>query len=134
VLFSGRVDWHVEPGAERLVADPDRLRTALTNLLVNALEAMAETAREDHRLEVRVEACAEDGGFAISISDTGPGVPPELRERIFYPFFTTRDHGSGVGLAEAQKVVAGHGGVIEVDGRPGGGATFRIHLPAAEAP
>jgi len=58
-------------------------------------------------------------------------VPEELRDRIFHPFFTTKDGGSGVGLAKAQKVVIGHGGAIELASRPGQGATFRVRLPAS---
>jgi signal transduction histidine kinase len=65
----------------------------------------------------------------ISVSDTGPGIPPELQERIFYPFFTTKQDGSGVGLSNVQKIVTGHGGAVVVESRPGEGATFRIHLP-----
>jgi nitrogen-specific signal transduction histidine kinase len=65
----------------------------------------------------------------ISVRDDGPGVSEELQEKVFYPFFTTKQQGSGVGLAMAQKVVASHGGVIELDAAEGGGCTFRIRLP-----
>ena len=67
--------------------------------------------------------------LVFSVSDTGPGIPGELRERIFYPFFTTKQRGSGVGLAQAQKIVAGHGGRIELESDVGHGATFRVRLP-----
>jgi signal transduction histidine kinase len=63
------------------------------------------------------------------VADTGRGVPAELRERIFYPFFTTKQQGSGVGLATAQKIIASHGGLIELEADDGPGARFRIHLP-----
>jgi signal transduction histidine kinase len=129
VPFRGRIERRVAPGVGRFLADPERLLAALTHLLVNALQAMAETERRDHVLDVQIDTEDEEGGLLISVSDTGPGVPEDLRERIFYPFFTTREQGSGVGLAEAQKAVAGHGGCIEVEGRPAGGATFRVHLP-----
>ena len=130
VPFAGRVQREV-PDAARIWADPERLRGALTHVIVNALQAMEEGEGRDHQLAVRVEPDREHGGLLIAVSDTGPGVPEELRERIFYPFFTTREAGSGVGLAEAQKVIASHGGSIEVRARPGGGSTFRVHLPAA---
>jgi two-component system nitrogen regulation sensor histidine kinase NtrY len=65
----------------------------------------------------------------ISVADSGPGVPPEHRDRVFYPFFTTKEGGSGVGLATAQKIVAAHGGVIELDSDPDSGCCFRIRLP-----
>jgi signal transduction histidine kinase len=67
--------------------------------------------------------------LVISVIDSGLGVEPELRERVFHPFFTTKERGSGVGLAHAQKIVASHGGTLELDGRPGEGAIFRVRLP-----
>jgi signal transduction histidine kinase len=69
--------------------------------------------------------------IAISVSDTGPGIADELREKIFYPFFTTKERGSGVGLALAQKFVASHGGILEFESVLGVGATFRVRLPAS---
>ena len=66
--------------------------------------------------------------LVIGSADTGAGVPAELREKIFYPFFTTKQDGSGIGLAAAQKIVASHGGIIDVGGEEGGGATFRVRL------
>jgi len=69
--------------------------------------------------------------IAISVSDTGPGIPEELREKIFYPFFTTKERGSGVGLALAQKFVASHGGILEIESACGVGATFRVRLPVS---
>jgi two-component system sensor histidine kinase FlrB len=67
--------------------------------------------------------------LVISVADNGPGVPRALREKIFYPFFTTRDEGSGIGLATVQKVVASHGGTLALESRPGCGARFGVHLP-----
>ena len=66
--------------------------------------------------------------IVITVSDTGPGVPDELKEKIFYPFFTTKQTGSGVGLATAQKIVAGHGGVLELDSEAGRGCSFRVRV------
>ena len=65
----------------------------------------------------------------VEVADRGPGVPAELREKIFYPFFTTKQQGSGVGLANAQKIVASHRGSIELESHVGQGSTFRIRLP-----
>jgi signal transduction histidine kinase len=67
--------------------------------------------------------------IVITVSDTGPGVPNGLKEKIFYPFFTTKQSGSGVGLATAQKIVAGHGGALELDSKAGRGCTFRVRVP-----
>ena len=121
-----------------LVADPDQLRAVLTNLILNALEAMTGPSVAGSRLRLSLGLEDAPGGEAgqdlvVSVEDDGPGVPPELRERIFHPFFTTRESGSGVGLALAQKLVAGHGGALELaDGE--GGAVFRVRLPLEATP
>jgi two-component system sensor histidine kinase HydH len=104
----------------------------LVNLIANAFEAMRDHARpEGHRLELVAEPA--DGELRISVADSGPGVPAENRERIFYPFFTTREQGTGVGLAEVHEAVASQGGSVEVRDRVGGGAVFVIHLPVEES-
>jgi signal transduction histidine kinase len=149
--FPGKVDRDYEPAAPAVEGDPEQLLVAVTDLVVNALEAMLEESgtprlslgvraesRPPPQAAVRVgEQRLPAGGDArvrsevvLSIADSGPGIPAELQERIFYPFFTTKDAGSGVGLAKAQKIVTSHGGRIELDSRPGRGATFRVRLPA----
>ena len=65
----------------------------------------------------------------MTVADTGPGVAVEIGEKIFYPFFTTKQRGSGVGLALAQKIVGGHGGRLCLDTRDSGGCQFRVHVP-----
>lgn len=72
---------------------------------------------------------AGPAGVTIAVADTGPGIPAELHEKIFYPFFTTREGGSGIGLATVQKIVSSHGGHVELESAPGAGTTFRVHLP-----
>ncbi|HEY5658092.1 MAG TPA: ATP-binding protein, partial [Myxococcota bacterium] len=72
--------------------------------------------------------------IVISVSDTGPGIAPALREKIFSPFFTTKQEGSGVGLAQVQKIVLGHGGSVDLECGAERGCTFRIHLPVEEEP
>jgi signal transduction histidine kinase len=149
------VERAFEAAPARVSADAEMLRTVLVNLITNALEAMQESAAPGAEgapagrlaLSVAVRegdgaarvlrvggACPEAGAAAgrelvIAVSDSGPGVPPELRERIFHPFFTTREQGSGVGLALAQKLVSAHGGSLELESEPGRGATFRVRLP-----
>jgi signal transduction histidine kinase len=154
VPFDGRVERSFASGLPALEADGEKLRSVVTNLVVNALEAMREHGGGDEpRLRVSLECVASDrnlrsvrvssdGGppsareaarqeLVIGVADTGPGVPDELREKVFYPFFTTKQRGSGIGLAAAQKIVAGHGGIIELEeGRPRG-AVFRVRLPVA---
>jgi len=118
-----------------LRVDSESLQAALTNLILNAFEALHGRPPSDQRVCVGIDYAAPSEGspspeLIFSVADNGPGIPHELRERIFYPFFTTKDGGSGVGLANAQKLVAEHGGRLEVDSEARAGATFRIHLPA----
>ena len=65
----------------------------------------------------------------VSVSDSGPGVPPEVADRIFSPFFTTKPQGSGLGLAIVRKIIDAHDGRIDIGARQGGGTTFRVTLP-----
>ena len=69
----------------------------------------------------------------FSVRDDGPGIAPELREKVFYPFFTTRSGGSGVGLATAQKIAVSHGGCLELGPGREGGCVFHLKLPVDEA-
>jgi len=126
VEFTGAVERSWDEGVPPVEADAGQLRTALSDLIVNALEAMAEGGGT--RLALAVQLRESD--VWISVTDDGPGVAPELREKIFYPFFTTKERGAGVGLASAQKVVASHGGHIELDARRGRGCAFHVRLPA----
>ena len=136
IPFTGAIQREYAGAVPRLAVDADALRAALTDLVVNALEAMAESgAEEEHRLVLHLEvegAGDEKRELGIRISDSGPGIPEELRERIFYPFFTTKERGSGVGLANAQKVILSHGGSIVVESGAGAGSTFCVRLPAGE--
>jgi PAS domain S-box-containing protein len=143
VPFSGEIEREYDEELPQLEADAEQLRTVYTNLIVNALEAMVGVSRpEGHRLVLGLRVRRAPRRFDASllaelettVADSGGGVSPELRERIFHPFFTTKERGSGVGLAHAQKVVAGHGGGIEIDGEPGRGAVFRVRLPIEAVP
>ncbi len=127
VEFSGAVERGWDEDLPPVEADAELLRTALADLIVNALEAMAEGGGTRLALAVR----RHEPDVWITIADDGPGVAPELREKIFYPFFTTKEHGSGVGLASAQKIVASHGGHIELGTRRRRGCTLRVQLPSA---
>jgi signal transduction histidine kinase len=106
-------------------ADPEQLRRALLNLVRNAVQATPVGGRV-------TLTCATRGDRAeVAVQDTGEGVDPELLERIFTPFFTTREKGTGLGLAFAKKIVDEHGGALTVEGRPEGGARFAVALPIA---
>jgi signal transduction histidine kinase len=106
--------------------DAKHLTQVLTNLILNALAAVPERGTIDLNL-VR-----NGSGFTIDVHDTGPGVPPESREHLFEPFYSTRDEGSGLGLAVSRELVNNMGGTLEYRG-DGTGATFAIHLPAGES-
>lgn len=105
-------------------ADPAQLRTVLVNLLLNALDAMPHGGS----LWIEVEA-SEAGQARIAVSDTGPGIAPEIAGRLFTPFASTKPTGTGLGLCISQRIVEEHGGRISADRRPGGGARFTIALP-----
>jgi PAS domain S-box-containing protein len=110
-----------------------RLVQVVLNLLVNAWQALPVPDPARHRITLRTRA--EDGHAVIEVADTGPGVPPEHRERVFDPFFTTKEVGAGTGLGlfVCRNIVQGFGGQIEVTERPGGGALFRVRLPVMAA-
>jgi two-component system, NtrC family, sensor histidine kinase HydH len=102
--------------------DPERMRQVLVNLLENAVAAGAP---------VRASLHEGAGQLRFVIQDSGPGVPPGERERIFEPFHTTRTRGTGLGLAIARRVVEQHGGSISVENAAVGGAIFSVVLPRA---
>jgi nitrogen fixation/metabolism regulation signal transduction histidine kinase len=105
-------------------ADREMLARALGNLVGNALDAMPEGGT------LRVAATAQDGGVAIEVSDTGPGLTDEQRTRLFTPYYTTKKGGTGLGLAIVQGIVSDHGGRIRVESEPGKGTTFTLLLPS----
>ncbi|MBP7149148.1 MAG: hypothetical protein KBD01_16590 [Acidobacteria bacterium] len=107
--------------------DVEGIRQSLLNLLTNALEVTAEGGM------ISLAAWARGGDVVLEVRDGGPGVPAELRERICEPFFTTRSRGTGLGLAVVERVALAHGGAIEIEDAPAGGAIFRISLPGALA-
>ena len=119
------VRLEVEAGAPgTALVDPAQLRQALDNLVRNAVEATPEGGR------VTLAARREGGGHAVEVRDTGRGIEPDHLPRIFDLYFTTKEDGTGVGLALTQQIVTAHGGTIEVDSRPGAGTTMTVHLPA----
>jgi signal transduction histidine kinase len=106
-------------------ADPESTKRALLNLVRNAVQAAP--AKEG---QVAIRAGQEDGGVALHVDDNGPGVPEDKREEIFQPFFTTKQKGTGLGLALVRKTAEAHGGRIGVGVAPLGGARFTLSLPA----
>jgi len=109
-----------------LMADPELLHRALSNLVLNAMDAMPEGGA------LIVSASPRGDKVELRVSDTGEGLTSEECERLFTPYYTTKQHGTGLGLAIVQSVVADHAGTISVESTPGGGATFIIALPRAD--
>lgn len=112
------------PGTDIRV-DRDLMKQAVLNIVVNAIEAMPEGG------ELRFESAVQEDQAEIRISDTGPGIPPEVRDKIFRLYFTTKKEGSGIGLAMTFRVVQLHDGTIDVSSEPGAGTTFVLRLPLA---
>jgi PAS domain S-box-containing protein len=132
-----RVERCYAAPVEKLGADRKLLSTALVNLVVNAIEAMEEDAEREPLLRVSIAVTPGPSGatreLCIAIADNGPGIPEALRDRIFDPFVTTKGSGSGIGLANVQKIVAAHGGSLSFS-TGATGSEFFLHLPIAGAP
>ncbi|MDQ3070500.1 MAG: ATP-binding protein [Acidobacteriota bacterium] len=109
-------------------ADDVMLRQALSNLVRNAVEACVEAGRVP-RVQITGTVDAAAGMQRITVSDSGPGVPESLRDKVFHPFFTTRGRGTGLGLALVQKIIVSHNGRVALGTASGGGAEFAIVLP-----
>jgi signal transduction histidine kinase len=107
-----------------LRADKGLVQQGLLNVLSNAIEAMPEGGR------VKVAVRLADTRCEIRVTDTGPGIPKEVQERIFDPYFTTKDKGSGIGLAFTRRTMQLHGGAVTVDSEAGRGTTMVLSLPA----
>jgi len=104
-------------------ADAELLKIVFQNLLVNGAHAMQGQGRIDVTLQPR------DGALRIDVRDTGPGIPPDVLEKLFTPFFTTKARCTGLGLSTAKRIMEAHGGTIAVQSSPGGGTTVALTLP-----
>ena len=124
---------HLDEHLPEISADRMRIRQILNNLVTNSLEALE--GRADACIDVETHL-AEEGGTAVAavvVADNGPGFPREAIGAIFDPYVTTKPKGTGLGLAIVKKIVKEHGGRIEADNRPVGGARVRIVLPVGES-
>jgi two-component system nitrogen regulation sensor histidine kinase NtrY len=117
----------IENAPMPLEADPELLHRALSNLVLNAMDAMPDGGT------VTLGAHTSGANIEFRVSDTGAGLTREECERLFTPYYTTRQHGTGLGLAIVQSVVSDHHGTIAVESREGAGSTFIITLPRAAA-
>jgi signal transduction histidine kinase len=131
--FDGRVG--------SVTGDGNQLRQVLQNLISNAFDAMEGEGVLEIATGIEFSdrpeggpmpeplALPESADLVIRVRDTGPGISPEARERLFFPFFTSKPGGSGMGLAVARKIVESHKGILDVESEPGRGATFILKLP-----
>jgi signal transduction histidine kinase len=123
----GRVQYRAEVAADAMVfVDPEQIKRALFNLMKNAVQAM----RDGGLLCVRARREGEE--VLVEVVDDGPGIATEVRARLFEPFFTTREKGSGLGLAVVSQIVEENGGHLELESAEGEGTTFSMYLPIAE--
>ena len=113
----------LQPDLPQIAADPDLLHRALSNLVLNAMDAMPSGG------VLSVRTLALDGRVQLEVSDTGSGLSAQECGRLFTPYYTSKTHGTGLGLAIVQSVVSDHNGRVSVNSSPGRGTTFRIELP-----
>jgi two-component system, NtrC family, nitrogen regulation sensor histidine kinase NtrY len=116
-------ELHLEANLPPIQADPLLLHRAIENLVLNAMDAMPSGG------VLALATSSHEGTVLIEVADTGSGLTPEECERLFTPYYTTKTHGTGLGLAVVQSVISDHGGTIAVQSEAGVGTTFRIELP-----
>ncbi len=128
-VIERRVDIQVRANAPLLLrADEQLLGQAVLNLLLNAVEAMEVGGKITVQFIRATEEDGEGRQVKLTIRDSGPGIPAAILDRIFNPFFTTKDTGTGLGLAIVHRIVDAHDGTITVTNPPGGGAQFEIRI------
>jgi len=126
------IEADMAPGLPRVRGDRVWLQQLLLNLIVNGMDAMSDEPQRQRCLALRA---SPNGGtwVEVAVADAGHGIPADLLPRLFNSFFTTREHGMGLGLSISRSIVEAHGGRIWAENNPGAGATFRFTLPTSEA-
>ena len=119
------VDIVIDGAAPPVLADAELLKLILQNLLLNALHAIQGRGR------IRVTVGTQGGMCGMAVADSGPGIPPDVRAKLFTPFFTTKSRGTGLGLSTARRFLEAQGGSIEIECPPGGGTTVVVQIPLA---
>ena len=113
----------VDPAVPRFAFDRDQVTQVLWNVALNGVQAMNGRGR------LSLEVARENGHVALAVSDTGPGIPREMLSRVFEPFYSGKPHGTGLGLTIAERIVAAHGGRIDIDSAPGRGTRVTLLFP-----
>jgi nitrogen fixation/metabolism regulation signal transduction histidine kinase len=117
------VDFEYQPIVSKV--DPSLFEQVLINLLKNAMAAVAEAPMK----RIRIQITSEEKFVVISVTDNGKGIPANVIDKVFIPFFTTRENGSGIGLTLSRQIMHRHGGIIEVKSTKGEGAAFILQIP-----
>ncbi len=135
-LFAGRtqnvrIQRRFDPALPLVLVDPEAMKRALSNLVDNALEAMQQALLRELRITTSM---LDSGLIELTVSDTGAGLTDEMRERLFLPYFSTKQRGTGLGLAIAAKIIQEHGGTIRAEKNEPAGARFILELRPASTP
>jgi two-component system NtrC family sensor kinase len=120
------IDYHLEDDLMPVLASGDQIKQVFLNLILNAIEAMPGGGK------LTIRGRSSDDVVIITFTDTGPGISPEEMNQLFEPFFSTKQSGSGLGLAVSQEIITSHGGLLEVFNHPQSGAVFTVTLPAEQ--
>jgi signal transduction histidine kinase len=140
-----RVERRYAASLPAFLLDPGQMRQVFENLLINAMEAVGEQGTVTVESDVALAPAAAstpyrpsdrpafDRYVVVRVRDDGPGIPEDAQAKLFYPFYTTKKQGSGVGLSMARKIVDCHRGLIDVESHPGQGAVFTVRLPMVQA-
>ena len=124
------VRFELAPGLPSVMIDRIQIQQVVVNLVRNALDALADAAKRE--IVIRT-APGEDGGVDVALSDTGPGISPDVEKRLFRSFVTTKPDGMGLGLSISRSIIDGHGGRLWAAANEGGGTTFHFTLPPGPA-
>ncbi len=123
-----KVELHADSDLPRVYVDKVQIQQVVVNLMRNAIEAMEGCERRELRVET---ALASANSVRVSVVDTGPGIAPHIREKLFQPFVTSKQHGMGVGLSICRSIVRGQGGELWAEDNPEGGTIFSFTVPVA---
>ncbi len=128
------VSKHLAPGLPQVAVDPEQFRRAVVNLVDNAIEAInADPVTAEREVTIATALGADGDTVELVVADTGHGIAPEDREKLFLPYFSTRERGTGLGLAIVSRIVAEHKGAIRVEDNRPRGARFVVEIPTVES-
>jgi len=122
-VSTAELELVLDPDLPRASMDADRMKQVLVNLLMNAIAAVPAGGR------IRIATFAEPGAVVLEVANTGEPIPPQIRDSLFVPFMTTRQEGTGLGLAVVHQIVMEHEGRVEAVSQDPWGTIFRVHLP-----